>query len=115
GSASKGSNLTVNMEYLTKPAPDLYEIPFASSKDAVDIYKYMFNETTYFNSLTSAFNRNRYEFPEVIDILVQMKAKDITEEVGNQKLAELAKIDVRDEFSDLFFRTESQRKLNLSF
>ncbi len=114
GSANKGSSISVNLEYLSKPAPDLYQIPFASSKDAVDIYKYLFNETTYFNSLTSTFNRNRYEFPEVIDILVQKKANLITEEVANQKLAALSNIDVRDEFMDLFFKPESTKKVTLS-
>lgn len=115
GKSKNGSSLSVNMEYLTKPAPDLYEIPFASSTEAVDIYKHLFLETPYFNTLTSAFNRHRYELPEVIEILMQMKTKTITEEEGNQKLAALAKIDVRDEFSRLFFRKESTKKLTLSF
>ena len=114
GSGSKGSSLSINMEYLTKRKPDLYEIPFASSKDAVDIYKYLFNETTYFNTLTSAFNRSRYDFPEVIDVLVKMKANLLTQDAGNQKLAELSNTDVRDEFTDLFFQRESTKKVTLS-
>lgn len=115
GKSKNGSSLSVNVEYLTKPAPDLYEIPFASSKDAVDIYKHLFLETTYFNSLTSSFNRHRYELPEVVEVLMQMKTNTITEDEGNQKLAELSKIDVRDEFSRLFFRNESTKKVTLSF
>ena len=114
GSGSKGSSVSINMEYITKPKPNLYDIPFASSKDAVDIYKYLFNETTYFNTLTSAFNRSRYDFPEVIDVLVKMKANLITQDAGNRKLAELSNTDVRDEFSDLFFQRESTKKVTLS-
>lgn len=114
GSTGKGSAISLNMEYFTKPTPDLYQIPFASSKDAVDIYKYLFNETTYFNSLTSTLNRNKYDFPEVIDILVQRKANLITEAVANQRLDALSKLDVRDEFTDLFFRPESTKKVTLS-
>jgi TonB-linked SusC/RagA family outer membrane protein len=115
GKVKNGSSVSVSMEYLTKPAPDLYEIPFASSKEAVDIYKHLFFETTYFNSLTSAYNRNRYDLPEVIDVLLQMKTNQITEEEGNQRLAALSKTDVRDEFSQLFFRPEATKKVTVSF
>lgn len=115
GKRSEGSSIDVTMEYLSKPKPDLYEIPFASSKDAVEIYKYLFFETPFFNTITSAFNRNRFDFPDVIEVLVQMKAKEITEAEGNQKLSELANLDVRDEFSDLFLRRESYKKATISF
>ncbi|MEO6948337.1 MAG: SusC/RagA family TonB-linked outer membrane protein [Ginsengibacter sp.] len=115
GNRSEGSSINVSLEYLTQPKPDLYSIPFASSKDAVDIYKYLFYETKFFDVITTTYNRSRFDFPDVIDVLVQMKAKDITEEVGNQKLNELAKIDVRDEFSDLFLRRETFKRATVSF
>lgn len=115
GRRTQGSSLNVNLEFLSQPEPDLYEIPFASSRDALDIYKYLYLESPYFNNLNQAFFRDRYEFPEVVDVLLKMKTDQITEEEGNQRLSELAQLDVRDEFGDLFYRTETHRKVNLSF
>lgn len=113
-SMREGSSVNVNVEYLVQPKPDLFEIPFASSKDAVDIYKYLFFETPFFNTITTAFNRARFDFPEVIDVLVRMKANELTEAEGNKKLDELAQIDVRNEFGDLFLRRETFKKATLS-
>ncbi|WP_202103507.1 SusC/RagA family TonB-linked outer membrane protein [Sphingobacterium faecale] len=110
-----GSSINADIEYIAQPTPNLYDIPFASSTEAVDIYKYMFKETTYFNTLTSATNRSRYDFPAYMDLLVQWKAKEITEEQLDQELQELAKIDVRDEFTDLFLRKERYKKATVSF
>src|SRR5690606_2275227 len=59
--------------------------------------------------------RNRYEFPEVIDILLDMKTNTISTEEGNKKLAALSGMDVRDEFSNIFFRPENHKKATLSF
>lgn len=115
GGGRQNSTFSADIEYLSKPKPDLYEIPFASSKDAIDIYKYLFLETTYFNLLTSSSYRNRYEFPEVIDILLDMKTNTISTEEGNKKLAALSGMDVRDEFSNIFFRPENHKKATLSF
>lgn len=115
GSAQSGSSVGVNVELLTKPRPDLYQIPFASSKDAIDIYKYMFNQTTFFNTLTTPYNMARYDFPPVMEALVKRKAGLMNDQELNEKLDELAQIDVRDEFSDLFLRRDSYQKMTVSF
>ena len=115
GSGNRGSSVNVSFDFLAQPAPDLYEIPFASSEEAIEIYRYLFQETTFFDALKQDFFRDRYEFPEVVDVFVQLNAGDLSEEAANQKLAELGRIDVRDEFSDLFYRTETHKRVNVAF
>ncbi|MCK0130830.1 SusC/RagA family TonB-linked outer membrane protein [Flavobacteriaceae bacterium F08102] len=115
GRGQVGTSVNASVEFVTQPAPDLYDILFASSSDAIEVYRSMFMETSNFDQLTSPFNRSRYEFPEVIDVFIQMKAGDITEAEGNARLAELAKIDVRDEFADLFYQQEMNKKISVAF
>ncbi|GAA5224795.1 SusC/RagA family TonB-linked outer membrane protein [Membranihabitans marinus] len=116
GSGVKGSSFNVSVDYITRPQPNLYDIPFATGQESIEIYKSLFLENTYFDALLSSFNRPRYEFPEVIDVLLQMKAEEITEQEGNAQLNALSSIDVRDEFTDLFYRNmETSKKVNLSY
>jgi len=116
GTLSRKAQVDLSIEFIAQPKPDLFEIPFASSAESVDIYKSLFLENTYYDNLLQPFFRNRYEFPEVIDVLLQMKAGEISEQNGNQRLAELSKLDVRREFSDLFYRKmETNKKVNVSF
>ncbi|UMB53620.1 SusC/RagA family TonB-linked outer membrane protein [Lutibacter sp. A64] len=115
GNTSKKAKIDVSIEYIVQPKPDLFEIPFASSAESIDIYKSLFLDNNYYDNLLQSFFRDRYEFPEVIDVLVQMKAGEITDQTGNQLLSDLSKIDVRDEFSDLFYRMETNQKVNISF
>ncbi|MCO6497912.1 MAG: SusC/RagA family TonB-linked outer membrane protein [Chitinophagaceae bacterium] len=115
GSMQSGSSVGVNIEFLTRPKPDLYQIPFATSQEAIDIYKHLFFETAFFNSLTSAYSMSRYDFPPVIDALVKRKAGLMNDQELKEKLDQLAQIDVRDEFSDLFLRRDSYQKATISF
>lgn len=115
GRGQEGTTINASLEFITQPAPDLYDILFASSAEAVEVYRSMFMETNNFDQLTSPFNRNRYDFPEVFDVFIQMKAGDITEAEGNARLAQLAQIDVRDEFQDLFYQQEMNTKINVAF
>ncbi len=108
--------LNVSVDYLVQPVPNLSKIPWASSQDAVEIYKFMIQNQTWFDQFLDPTFKDKYELPEVMDVLIKMKKGTITADVGNQRLAELAQIDVRDEFRDLFFRKmESNKKINLSF
>ncbi|MFD0761151.1 SusC/RagA family TonB-linked outer membrane protein [Lutibacter aestuarii] len=115
GNISKKAKIDVSVEYLVQPKPDLFAIPFASSAESINIYKSLFLDSNYKDNLLQSYFRNRYEFPEVIDIIMQMKAGEITEQNGDQLLSELSKIDVRNEFSDLFYRMETNQKVNISF
>lgn len=117
GSIVKGQPiLNVTLDYLVQPVPNLSKIPWASSKDAVEIYRTIIQNQTWFDQLLDPVFKDRYELPEVMDVLIKMKQGAITQEAGNQRLAELSQLDVRDEFKDLFFRKlESNKKINLSF
>jgi TonB-linked SusC/RagA family outer membrane protein len=103
----------ISVDYMLKSKPNLDKIPWANSKDAVDIYKLMILDNTWLNSLTTTYY-GTYELPEVMKVLVDMKRGDISESVGNSRLEELSQLDVRDEFSDLFLQTETAKKINLS-
>lgn len=108
--------LNVSLDYLVQPVPDLFTVPYASSKDAVDIYKWMILEQTWFNTLLDPVVANKYEMPEVMDVLIRMKRGTLSQDEGNKRLNELAQIDVRHEFRDLFFRKmENNKKVNLTF
>lgn len=103
----------VSMDFLTKPKPNLSNIPWANSSDAVDIYKWLILDHDWFDSLGDLYY-NKYELPEVMRVLVDMKANNISETNGNARLAELSELDVREEFSNLFLRSESKKKFNLN-
>src|SRR5690606_31593891 len=96
--------LNFTVDYLVQPAPNLFKIPWASSKDALEVYKMMINNQTWFDQLLDPTFKDRYELPEVMDILIRMKQGTLDETLGNQRLAELSQLDVRDEFKNLFFR-----------
>jgi TonB-linked SusC/RagA family outer membrane protein len=117
GSIMKGQPmLQVSMDYLVQPVPNLSKIPWASSKEAVDIYRWMITNKTWFDQHLVPTFKDRYELPEVMDVLLKMKMGTMSQADGNKRLEELSNIDVRDEFRDLFFRkVESNKKINLSF
>lgn len=108
--------LNVSMDYLVQPVPDLFKVPWASSRESVDMYKWMILDKPWFDQLLDPVFADRYELPEVMDVLIRMKRGTLSQAEGNQRLSELSAIDVRHEFRDLFFRKmESNKKLNLTF
>lgn len=117
GTAQRGAPvLTASLDYLIQPVPDLMNIPWASSKEAVDIYKWMILDHDWFDRLLDPNISKGYELPEVMQVLLDMKNGIITPGTGNQHLADLSQIDVRKEFKNLFFRKmESNKKINLAF
>ena len=117
GGFRKGQPLMqLSVDYLAQPVPRLSKIPWASSRDAVDIYRWMIREKDWFDQFLDDDTRSRYEIPEVMSVLIDMKKGNISEVEGNNKLEALSRMDVRNEFRDLFFRKiESNRKVNLSF
>lgn len=117
GGIKKGQPiLNVTADYLVQPVPRLSDIPWASSKDAVDAYRWMILDKNWFDQLMDPLVASKYELPEVMQVLVNMKKGTLSTEAGNKRLAELAQADVRAEFRNLFFRkVESNKKINLSF
>ncbi len=108
--------VSASFDYLVQPVPDLFKVPYASSKDAVEIYKWMILDQPWFNTLMDPVVADRYELPEVMDVLLKQKKGTITADAANKRLAELSQIDVRNEFRDVFFRKmENNKKLNLTF
>lgn len=117
GSITRGQPvLNVSLDYLVQPVPNLNKIPWASSREAMDIYKWMINDQTWFDQLLDPAFKDKYELPEVMDVLIRMKKGTMSQADGDKRLAELSQIDVRDEFKDIFFRKlETNKKINLSF
>lgn len=117
GSVARGQPiLNISLDYLVQPVPNLSKIPWASSQEALDIYKWMIKDQTWFDQLLDPVFKDKYELPEVMDVLIKMKKGTMSQDDGNKRLAELSQIDVRDEFKDLFFRKlETNKKINLSF
>lgn len=107
--------MNVTLDYLVQPVPDLYSIPWASSKDAVANYRWMIQDKNWFDQLLDPVFADRYELPEVMDVLIRMKRGTMNQQDGNKRLEELSTLDVRNEFRDLFFRKmESNKKINLA-
>ncbi len=104
---------SLSLDFVTKPKPNLSKIPWASSEDAAEIYKWMILDHDWFDNLLTTYY-DKYDLPDIIRTLIDIKAGNITEDAGNAKFEELSHLDVRDEFSDLFLRPETQRKANLS-
>ncbi|WP_299672569.1 SusC/RagA family TonB-linked outer membrane protein [uncultured Polaribacter sp.] len=115
GKSARKAQVDISLEYILLPKPDLFEIPFASSAESIEIYKSLFLDTNYKDQLAQPFFRNRYEFPKVIDVILQIKTGEISQQEGDRRLSQLSKIDVRREFSDLFHRMETSNRINVSF
>ena len=113
GAAPGKTNFNISLDYVTKPKPKLSKIPWASSEEAVDIYRWMVLDHDWFDNLMTTYY-DTYDLPEVLRVLVDMKAGNVTQAYGDARLEELAQLDVRDEFSNLFLRPESQSKINIS-
>lgn len=108
--------LNVSLDYLMQPVPNLNKIPWASSKDAITDYRWMIGQQTWFDQFLDPVFKDRYELPEVMDVLIKLKKGTMSQADADKRLAELSQMDVRDEFRDLFFRKmESNKKINLSF
>lgn len=104
-----------SVDFMVQPVPDLSKIPWASSKEAVDIYKWMILEKDYLDDLLDDKVYKRYDLPEVIRVLADMKRGSLPATGGNARLEELSRTDVRNEFKKLFFRKmETATKVNLS-
>lgn len=113
---SDAPQFNASVDFMAQPVPDLFKIPWASSKDAVDIYKWMILEKDYMDGLLQDENYKKYDMPEVIRTLVDMKRGTLSTSEGNAKLDELSHLDVRNEFKKLFFRSmETNTKVNISF
>jgi TonB-linked SusC/RagA family outer membrane protein len=109
--------IDVSVDFYAQPAPNLYKIPWASSSDAVDLYKWMAFETTYLDQLgTNADIYNKYDLPPVMKTLAEAKLGLITMDQANAQLDQLRNIDVRKEFADLFLnKMETNTKANIAF
>ncbi|MCK0131673.1 SusC/RagA family TonB-linked outer membrane protein [Flavobacteriaceae bacterium F08102] len=113
GNVKSNTTYNVSVDYLVKQKPKLSRIPWANSKDAIDVYRSFILDGEYFDSLLTT-DYDKYDLPEVIRVLVDMKSGRIGQAQGDARLAELAKLDVRNEFSELFLQPESFKKANLS-
>ncbi len=107
----------VSVDFYAQSAPNLNKIPWASSSQAVDIYKWMAFETTYLDQfITNSTYYNNYDLAPVIKTLAAAKRGVITMAEANSQLDELKKIDVRDEFADLFLsKLETNTKANIAY
>lgn len=111
------SSFDISLDYFVQPTPNLKKVPWASSKDAIDIYKYAILEKGWLDgAFTNENTYNKYEFPEAIKLLLDQKQGKLDANTVNKRLDELSKIDVRNEFKDLFYnKVESNVRLNVSF
>ncbi|OFY44608.1 MAG: hypothetical protein A2X18_03270 [Bacteroidetes bacterium GWF2_40_14] len=107
----------VSVDFFAQQAPNLNKIPWASSSQAVDIYKWMAFQTTYLDAFTTnAAIYDKYDLAPVIKTIAAAKKGLITMDVANSQLEELKKIDVRDEFAQLFFnKLETNTKANVAY
>ncbi len=105
----------VSVDFYAQSAPNLNKIPWASSSQAVDIYKWMAFETTYLDQFKTTSYDN-YDLAPVVRTIANAKKGLITMEQANTQLDELRKIDVRDEFAQLFFnKLETNTKANVAY
>ncbi|WP_299664647.1 SusC/RagA family TonB-linked outer membrane protein [uncultured Polaribacter sp.] len=110
---AKETSYNFTLDYLIKPKPNLSKIPWAESGDAIEFYKNLILDNTYYDDLLTT-DYGLYELPPAIKTLIDMKSGRITQVQGNSTLDMLSKRDVRNEFSDLFLRPESFQRMNVS-
>ena len=109
--------IDISVDTYAQRAPNLYKIPWASSEQAIDLYKWMGFETTYLDQLgTTATYYENYDLSPVLRIISDEKRGLISREQANNQLDQLKGIDIRDEFADLFLnKMETNTKANIAF
>ncbi len=109
--------IDASVDFFTQPAPNLNKIPWASSEQAVDLYKWMGFNTSYLDAFKTNYAAYlKYDLPPVLQIIAMAKNDLITMEQANAQLEDLKKIDVRDEFSQLFLnKLETNIKANVTY
>lgn len=107
----------ISVDFFAQQAPNLNKIPWASSSQAVDIYKWMAFQTTYLDQFTTnAAIYDKYDLAPAIKTIAAAKRGVITTAEANSQLDALKKIDVRDEFAQLFFnKLETNTKANVAY
>lgn len=114
---SKEPKVDVAVDYFAQAAPNLNKIPWASSEQAIDIYKWMAFETNYLDAFTTNVPLyDKYDLAPVIRTLANVKQGRMTMDQANVQFDQLKKIDVRDEFADLFMnKLETNVKANIAY
>lgn len=107
----------VAVDFYAQSAPNLNKIPWASSEQAVELYKWMAFQTNYLDQFkTNASIYDKYDLAPAIKTIAGAMRGVITMEQANAQLDELKKIDVRDEFARLFLnKLETNVKANVAY
>lgn len=107
----------VAVDFYAQAAPNLNKIPWASSEQAVELYKWMAFQTNYLDAFkTNAAIYDKYDLSPVIRTIAGAMRGVITMDQANTELEKLKKIDVRDEFAELFLnKLETNVKANIAY
>jgi len=99
---SFNSNLTI------EDKPDLYAIPQMSSKDYIEVEKFLFEKGAYNFKLNEVFNR----FSPVQILLMKQQKGMLTAEQVQGEFEKLEKIDTRDQFLKYIYRKGVKQQYN---
>lgn len=98
--------------FSTASKPDLFYQPQMSSKDFIEVEKYLFQQGYYDKTINT-----RYEdISAVVEVLDQVRTGKLSAEQADRKLSEYGKIDSREDYGKYFFRNklESQQYVGIS-
>lgn len=109
GSFNQKPVIKLRSHLMVGKKPDLFYLPFMSTADYVDLEKSWFEDGRYQEYFNQPLHRRKPLSP-VIQTLFDVQNGVISEQEGSAALDKLRAIDVRNEYSDEFYRNSIQQQ-----
>ncbi|WP_054720925.1 SusC/RagA family TonB-linked outer membrane protein [Marinifilum fragile] len=90
--------------------PDLYELPFASTEKFLEVEKFLADNG--WQNLPSG--ANQYPITQGMDAFLKLNDGQIDQAEADAIINQFKKVDVRDEFADLFLRKSVRQQYNIA-
>jgi TonB-linked SusC/RagA family outer membrane protein len=100
-----------NANFTTAEKPDLFYLKDISTRDFIEVEKYLFNKGYYNSNLD--FNPTGFQ-TEVVDILERQRKNEITEQQANAMIEKIKGRDIRNEFNRYVYQHAANQQYSLN-
>lgn len=103
--------ISLNASTTIVPPPDLFKLPLISSKDYIQLERYLFSKGYRFSDTNSI---NKPPFTPVYEILFRQRSGQITSQQADTWIAELEKIDYRSDMEKYLYQPGINQQYSLN-
>ncbi|RZJ88618.1 MAG: SusC/RagA family TonB-linked outer membrane protein [Chryseobacterium sp.] len=111
GRFNKPLSIDLNSNITFKPVTNIYNKYEMSVGSTIEVERYLFEKGAYDYLFTDPFMQ---PLPQVAEILNQIRTGAITPSVGEQRISDLAKYDIRDDLTKYVYRKSLNQQYSLS-